>query len=109
MKLKAAVAALGAEHVAGQALGVHPNQDVGLSADVTVDQRHVLRRIHVVAVPDDRELAELGGDPGLGHPVNQLLGPEAIRHQLGHGDEGQPVLPGDLLELGTPRHGAIRH
>ena len=107
MQLEAAVAALGAEYVAGQALGVHPHQDVRLPADVPVHQRHVLRPIHVVAVPDDGELAELGRDPGLGHPVDQLLGPQPVGHQLGHGDEGQPVLLGDLLELGPARHGAV--
>ena len=44
VELEAAVAALGTEDVAGEALGVHAHQDVLLPVHVAVDQRHVLRR-----------------------------------------------------------------
>ena len=60
--------------------------------DIAVHQRHMLGLIHVVLVADDPELAELGREPRLGHPVHQLLGPEPVGHQLRDGDEGEPVL-----------------
>ena len=52
LQLGAAVAAQRAEHVAGQALGVHPDQHVLAVAEVAVDERDVLgSRRHSGAVP----------------------------------------------------------
>jgi hypothetical protein len=90
VQLDAAVAALGAEDVAGETLGVHPHQHVRLSRDLAVDQRDVLRAVDVVPVADDGELAEVGRNPRLGHPVDQLLGLQPVGDELGHGDEGEP-------------------
>ena len=42
VQLRAAVAAQRAEHVAGQALGVHPDEHVLAVTDVAVDQRDQL-------------------------------------------------------------------
>ena len=89
VQLDAAVAALGAEHVAGEALRVHPHQDVRLPATSPYDQRHVLGAIHVVLVADDPELAELGRQPRLGDPVHQPLGAEPVGDELRDGDEGE--------------------
>ena len=52
VQLRAAVAALGAEHVAGQALGVHPDQHVLAVAEVAEDQRDVLGAVEVGVVPE---------------------------------------------------------
>src|SRR3989441_13229319 len=57
VQLPAADAPPRAEHVAGEALGVHAHEDARLVTHRAVHERHVLRRIHVVAVADDRELA----------------------------------------------------
>ena len=107
VQLGAAVAALGAEHVAGEALRVHAHQHVRLAGHVAVDQRDVLRPVHVVLVADDAELAEVGREPRLGHAVHQPLGLQPVGDELRHRDEGQPVLPGHLLQLGAPRHRAV--
>ena len=64
-----------------------------LSRDIAVDQRHVLGAIHVVLIADDPELAQVGRNPRLGHPVHELLGHEAVGDELRHGHERQVVLP----------------
>jgi hypothetical protein len=86
---------------------VHPHEDVPLPGHIAVDQRDVLRLVHVVLIPDDGELAEIGGNPRLGHAVHQLLGLEPVGHELRDGDERQIVLPGDLLQLRAARHRAV--
>ena len=96
VQLRAAVAALRAEDVAGQALRVHPDEHVRLSGHLAEDERHVLGPVDVVLVADDRELAELGRDPRLGHAVHQLLGLEPVGDELGHGDERQMMLARDI-------------
>ena len=44
VELQAAVAAQRAEHVAGEALAVHPHQHVLLARDLAAHERHVLGR-----------------------------------------------------------------
>ena len=78
-----------------------------LAGHLAHDQRHVLGPVHVVAVADHLELAEIGGEPRLGDPVHQPLVLEPVRHQLRHRDEGEPVLLRDDLELGAARHRAV--
>ena len=90
VELHAAVAALRSEDVAGEALGVHPDEHVRLPRHLAEDQRHVLRPIHVVLVADDREVAELGRQPRLGHAVDQLLLLQPVGDQLRHRHEGEP-------------------
>ena len=68
----------------------------------------MLGPIDVVPVADHPELAVLRRYPGLGDPVDQLLGAQAVGHQLGHRDEGQAVLPGHLVELRPAGHRAVR-
>ena len=53
VELGAAVAALRAEHVAGEALRVHPHEHVRLARHLAEHQRHVLGAVHVVLVADD--------------------------------------------------------
>ena len=56
-ELLAAVAAQRAEHVAGEALGVHAHQHVLLAGDVALDERHVMRAVDDRLVADRLELA----------------------------------------------------
>jgi hypothetical protein len=107
VQLEAAIAPLRTEYVSRQALRVHPDEYVGVAADITVHQCHVLGRIDVVAITDDGELAECGGDARFGNPVHQLFRSQPIRYQLRHSDEREPMLAGDLLQLRAPRHGSI--
>ena len=61
-QLRAAVAAQRAEDVAGEALGVHPDQHVLAVADVAADERDVLacRRADCVADRAERAVAQSG-------------------------------------------------
>ena len=63
VELRTAVAAQRAEHVAGQALGVHPDQHVLAVADVAADERDVLAPSISAAVADGAELAVRGRQP----------------------------------------------
>ena len=57
-QLLAAVAAQGVEHVAGEALGVHPHQHVLLAGHVALDQGQVLLAVEQALVAVGHELAE---------------------------------------------------
>ena len=107
MKLRAAIAAPRAEHVPGETLRVHTDEHLGLAGNLSVHQSDVLGFVDIVAVADDGEVAELRGNSGLGHAMDQLLGPETIGHELGHGHERETVLLRDLVELGPSGHGPI--
>ena len=104
LQLPATVAPPRAEHVAGETLGVHPHQHLGPVPHVPVHQRDVLRRVHIVAVAEDAELAVGGGQPRLGHPMHQPLVGQPVRHELRHRNEREPVPGRDALEIGPPRH-----
>ena len=54
-----------------------------------------------------RQLAEARGDDGLGGAVHEALAGQPVRDELGDGDEAQPVLAGEDLELRPARHGAV--
>jgi len=72
-----------------------------------VHQSDVLCPVDIIAVADDVEVAELRGDSGFGHAMDQLLGPKTVGHELGHGHERQTVLLRDLVQLGPSGHGPI--
>src|SRR3546814_317359 len=73
IELDAAVAAHRAEDVAGEALAVHPDQDVVLAGHGALHQRYVLLAVEQRLVGVAGEVAPLGGDPGLGDALDQLL------------------------------------
>src|SRR5918997_1762831 len=45
--------------------------------------------------------------PGLGDARDEPLRAQAVGDELRHGDEGQPVLRAEALELRAPRRGAV--
>ncbi len=104
VELHAAVAAQRPEHVAGEALAVHPDQHVLLALQVALDQRHVLLAVEHALEHVGGEVAPLGGDPGLGDPAHQLLVLPAVADQVGDGDHEQPVLGGEATQLGLAGH-----
>ena len=77
VELRAAVAAMAAEHVPGQALRVHPGQDRLVARHVAVHQRDVLGVVDGDPVAEGGEVAEPGGQAGLGDaldvPENSLV------------------------------------
>ena len=95
LQLRTAVAAHRAEHVTGQALGVHPHQHVLAVADVAADQRDVLGTVVGRPVPERGEHAVLGRHPRLGDPLDLLLGTPPVRDQVGDRDQRQAVLGGE--------------
>ena len=69
VELHAAVAAQRAEHVAGEALAVHPHEHVVLALHRALHQRDVLLAVEQRLVHVAGEVAPLGGDAGLGDPL----------------------------------------
>ena len=63
--------------------------------------------IDVVLVADDLPRAVLGRQPRLGDPVYEPLVLQPVRHDLRDGDEREPMLFGEPLELGAARAGAV--
>ena len=111
VQLRAAVTAARAEHVAGQALGVHPHQDVvavGVGpGDVAAHQRDVLDVLVDAGVADGAELAVPGRDPGFGDPLDVLLVLAPPFDQVGDGDQRQVVLVGEDPQLVGLGHRAL--
>ncbi len=87
---------------------MHADEHVFLPGDVTLDEGDVLAVVHLALVRDEPELAEGRGQRGLGDAADEPLVAEPVRHELGDGDEAQPVGAGELLELRPPGHGAVR-
>ncbi len=111
VQLRAAVAPVGAEHVARQAFGVHAHQGVlavpAGSADVAEHQGNVLSPVHRVQVAERPPVAELVRHPGLDHPSYGLLGVAAVLNQLGDGDQREAMLVGECAQLRKPGHRAV--
>ena len=115
VELRTAVAALRAEHVTGQALRVHPGQHrlpspapVEVSShQVAVHQGDVLGVVDGRVVAVRREVAVPGRQPGLRDPLDQGLGAVSVAHQVVDRDHRQPVLVGELAQLGRALHGAV--
>ena len=104
VQLRAAVAAQRAEHVAGQALGVHADEDVLGAGHVAHDEREVLLVVEHRLVHEGTELAALRRDAGLGDQPDQLLVLAAVADEVGDGDEREVVLLGEALEVGQAGH-----
>ena len=104
LQLEAAVAAKGPEDVAGEALGVDPHEDVLLALHRPPDQGHVLVAVEQGLVDVAGELAPLGGDGGLGHPLDQLLRLAPVADEVGDADEEQSVGGDEGLQLGEAGH-----
>ena len=86
---------------------MHAHEDLLVSRDLSLHQSEVLALVHEAAVADHPEVAQPGGEVRLGDASDQPLLLEPVGDQLCDGDETQPVLAGEDLELGTARHGAV--
>ena len=86
---------------------MHAHEHVLPVAHVAVHQRHVLRRIDVVPVGDDPELAVRRGEPRLRDAMDQPLMGEPVGDELRHRDEGETVRRREPLEVGPARHRAV--
>ena len=104
VQLGPAVAAQRAEDVAGQALGVHPDQHVLAVADVAEHERDVLAAVVGRGVADRGELAVAQRHPGRRHPLDQALRAAPERDQVGDRDHRQVVLVGEDPQLLGARH-----
>src|SRR5439155_3631888 len=100
LELIPAIAALGAEHVARQALGVEADEHLGVSPHVAQDERHVLVPIDAVVV-DDRAEARPGPDRQLRfrHSLHEGVRPEPHVDHLRDPDTRKAVRPGERCEL----------
>ena len=104
LQLGAAVAAQGAEDVAGQALGVDPDEHVLGAGHLAHDERQVLLAVQHRLVDVGPELPACGRDAGLGDQADELLVLAPVADQVGDGDERQVVLLGEALQVGQPGH-----
>ena len=104
LELLAAVAAQRVEDVAGEALGVDPDQDVLGAGHVALDHRDVVLVVDQGAVADGGELPEGGRQLGRDDPLDQLLGAPPIGDQVGDRDHLQVVLRAVVDQVGHARH-----
>ncbi len=107
VELGAAVAPLGAEHVTGQALGVHPRQHRLRPGQVAVHESEVLGVVDRREIAVRRELAVPGRQPGLCDAADQALGAVAVADQVLDRDHRQSVLVGERPQLGGALHRAV--
>ena len=77
-QLLAAVAAAGAEHIAGEALRVDPAQHVFAVPDLALYQRHMVLAVEVVDVAVDLELTEPRRHFGAGLADHMLVVAAAV-------------------------------
>ncbi len=107
VELRPAVAAVAAEHVAGQALGVHPGEHRLGAGDVAVHEGDVLGAVDGDPVAVRREVAVPGRQPGLGDPLDEALVAAPVADQVLDRDHRQAVLVGELAQLRAALHGAV--
>ena len=79
----AAVAAHRAEHVAGEALGVHAHEHVLVAGDLAAHEREVLHAVEQRLEHVRGEVAVLRRDPRLRHPPHELLAVAAVADEVG--------------------------
>ncbi|MNC27763.1 hypothetical protein D3C75_759490 [compost metagenome] len=58
-KLRAAVAAVGMEHIAGEAFGMHTHQHRIIARDIAFDQGNMLLVVHLIRIGNGLEVAEV--------------------------------------------------
>ena len=104
MELLAAIAAHRAEHIAGEALGVHAHGHVGAVPDVSLDERHVVEVVDEAVVAHGLELTVGGGQAGFHISVNSGRVVALPLHELLDGDQGEPVLVREAAQLRQPGH-----
>ncbi len=106
-ELRAAVAAERAEHVAGQALAVHPDEHAVLGVHVSCDECEVLLAIEQRPEAVGGELAVLGRDARLCDPFHELLAVVPVPDEIRDRDDGKAMVGCELLQLGSARHSLL--
>ena len=86
---------------------MHPGQHRLVAADVAVHQGEVLGAVDRGAVAVRREVAVPGRQPGLGDPLDQVLGAVAVPDQVVDRDHRQVVLVGERAQLRRALHRAV--
>ena len=86
LELLAAVAEQRVEDVAGQALGVHADEDVLGALDVALHERDVLLVGQELPIRDRLELAVLGREPHRDDALDELLDAPPVLDEVGDRD-----------------------
>ncbi len=102
VELLAAVAAQRAERVAGQALGVDPDQHVPPVTDLAHDHGHVFGVAEGRPIRGDPEGAEPGRDGRRRRGFEQMIRCAAMRDEVGNRDHVEIVSAGELGEILPP-------
>ena len=103
-KLASTVAAARAEDIAGETLGVHPDQRRVDRSQIAADERDVLTSVHMVAEPDGSEVSGVQRQSRAAHSLDEPLGTTPVGDEVGDRQHGQPVARGELQQLGEPCH-----
>ena len=107
MELVAAVAALRSEDVARGAGGVDAYEDRFFFVPFTLDERHVLQSVALLAERDEVEVAIAGGQLHFLADLDEALSLQAVGDEVADGDDLHAPLLGFLLELRHACHRAV--
>ena len=107
VELVAAVAALGGEDVAREALGVDAHERRRLAGEVALDEREVFEAVRHAAVHAEAEVAVVRRQIDLLHARDELLGAAAVGNQIGDRHELEPVPPRERRDVGEARHAPV--
>ena len=103
-KLRSAVALDAAEHVAGQALAVHPDEHGVVAGDVTDHEREVGLTVEHALERVATELAPLGRQPRVGGLLDELLVTAPVADEVGDRHEDETVLVGEPAQVRAAGH-----
>ena len=107
LELFPAVAAQRAEDVAGHALVVDAHEGGLVARNIAHDERHMLFLVEVGLVADRAELTPLRRHLGFLDALHEALVRDAVRDEVGDGDDLQAVLASELLQVRHARHRAV--
>ncbi len=102
MQLRSAIAAMGTEHIAGQAFRVNPDHHRFFRVNLSLDQGDVFLVVHIIGVTDRRKIAEIRRKTNRRNPSDQCFLSVPIADQILDGNDLQVILLGDLHQFGEP-------
>ena len=76
-------------------------------AGIAAHQRHVQPAVHAIHVPAHAERPGGSLDHAVRHALDRAFLAESVADEVRNRADGEAVLEGEALELGTPRHRAV--
>ena len=103
-KLRSTVALDAAEHVAGQAFAVHPDEHGVVTGDVTDHEREVGLTVEHALEGVTAELAPLGRQPGVGGLYDEFVVAAPVADEIGDRHEDETVLVREPAQVRAAGH-----